>query len=143
MARYLHIHPRLPLPELAAQPFRAVLIAEQPVSEDWRNQVAAWLVKTGCLYASTWGIDCEAWHDSVDWANIDAFDFGDIPDQNFVMTTWHTDAPLSEVFWFAENCATHPTVELCETVVIHVAEEAQASRILQAYRDAQELADKD
>lgn len=141
--RYFHIVPETAPPSIQGGAFRAVLLAEQAVSDDWRNQIAIWLVENGCRYAITWGLDCEAWHDSIDWANLQALDFRDIPDQNLVMTTWHANEPLSEAFWFAGNCATHPAVDLRETIIIHVTREAQGSRILRLYHDAQEFADDD
>ena len=67
-----------------------------------------------------WGKDCESWDDSVDWVNIEAFDFGEIPDNEFVMTSWHEDEPLEEVFQFAKEMAHHPTVKLDNIVILHI-----------------------
>ena len=102
---YLHLASGEDIPRAEARPFRAVLIAEQAVDDAWRHEVATWLVEGGCLYFVAWGESCEAWHDSVDWAVLERFDFGDIPDDRFVMTTWHENEPLSEALWFAGNCA--------------------------------------
>lgn len=102
----------------------------------WRNQIAAWLIEGGCLYVVAWGIDCEAWHDSVDWANVDAFNLGDIPEDRFVI-----NEPLSEALWFADNYAFHPHIKLSETIIIHAAEEERRSGILLAYHDSQKLAE--
>ncbi|MDA9504467.1 hypothetical protein XI09_06835 [Bradyrhizobium sp. CCBAU 11386] len=138
---YLHFRPEQPLPEFASRPHRTIIIAEEPVSEAWRNRIAAWLVRCGCLYVIAWGVDCEAWHDSADWANREAFNFSDIPDDHLVMTTWHDDEPLSEALWFAGNCAVHPEIELSETIIIHVSREERRSGILQSYHDSQKLAE--
>lgn len=105
--------------------------------DDWRNEVAAWLVSKGCLYFIAWGIDCEAWHNSVDWAVLENFDFGDIPDERFVMTTWHDKEPLSEVLWFAGNAATHPDVELKTTLLLHIAPEERCTAIMETCRSSQ------
>lgn len=86
-----------------------------------------------------WGIDCKAWHDSVDDANRDAFDFGHIPEDRFVITTWHNREPLSEALWFAGFCANHPDVKLNKTMIIHVASEEQSSGMLETYRDSQTM----
>lgn len=137
---YHHLSPEQPLPELEARPFRAILIADMEASRDWRNRVADWLVDRGCLYFIAWGVDCEVWHDTVDEANLEAFDYGDIPDDRFVMTTWHAKDPLSEALWFAGNCANHPDVQLEATIIFHVAPEAQGKHVLQTYRESQELA---
>jgi len=139
---YLHLRPEQALPDLTVRPFRVVIVLDRAASEEWRNHVATWLIAGGCLYAVTWGVDCEAWHDSVDWANLDAFNFGDIPDDRFVMTTWHADEPLSEAFWFAGNCASHPSIELSATIILHIAEEARSSDTIRAYQDSQSLANE-
>lgn len=73
---YLHLRPETLLPDLAVRPFRAVIVADESVSELWRKQVTVWLVDKGCLYACAWGVDCEAWHDSVDRAHLETFDYG-------------------------------------------------------------------
>jgi hypothetical protein len=111
------------------------------VSDDWLNRIAQWIVAIGSLYVVAWGADCEKWHDSVDWAVLEAFDFGEIPDDRFVMTTWHSNEPISEAFWYAGHCAVHPDVELAETIILHVAVEAQRAAMLQTYRDSQVMAD--
>lgn len=138
--QYLHLRPAQPLPEIVSRPHRAVIIAEGPVSEAWRNSMAAWLLRCGCLYVVAWGVDCGAWHESADMANGEALNFSDIPDERFVMTTWHPNEPLSEALWFAGNCAFHPDIELNETILIHVSGHERRSGILQSYHDSQKLA---
>ncbi|MGQ4827647.1 DUF7684 family protein, partial [Enterococcus faecalis] len=81
----------------------------------------------------------EVWHDTVDWAILEAHDFGNIPDDRFVMTTWHDKEPLSEALWFAGNCATHPDVELQSALILHVAEKDERNRVLEAFDAAQEM----
>ena len=49
------------------------------------------------LYLIAWGIECEAWHDTIDWTVLAGYDFGDIPDDNCVMAPWHDKEPLAEV----------------------------------------------
>jgi len=139
--RYLHLRREDPPPNLPTAPYRVVIVADQEVGDDWRGRVADWIVAIGSLYVIAWGVDCEKWHDSVDWAVLEVFDFGEIPDDRFVMTTWHSDEPISEAFWYAGNCAIHPDVELSETVILHVAAEARCAVILQMYRDSQVMAD--
>lgn len=74
-----------------------------------------------------WGKDCGSWDDSVDWANLETFDFRDIPDNEFVMTTWHENESLQEVFRFAKEMAHHPAVKLDNVLILHVgAEEKRA-----------------
>jgi hypothetical protein len=135
---YLHLVPGRALPTMDARPFRAILIAEQGVEEAWRNDVATWLVDSGCLYFIAWGESCETWHDSVDWAVLDKFDFGEIPDDQFVMTTWHENEPLSEALWFVGNCASHPDIDLQETLLVHVGPTDNCTNVLAAYADSQD-----
>jgi hypothetical protein len=136
---YLHLSPDRPMPQMPSKPYRAVLVAEQAVSQVWRDEVVKWLVGSGCLYFVAWGIACEEWHDTVDWAVLEAFDFGKIPDDKFVMTTWHDKEPLSEALWFAGNCASHPDVDLADTVVVHVSPSERRAAMLELYRDSQDI----
>jgi hypothetical protein len=127
----------MPLPVIAEKPrFRAVLIAESAASPEWKASVSSWLVKSGCLYFLAWGRDCEVWHDSVDHANIEQCGPGEIPDGEFVMTTWHNEDPLEEVFWFAKNNADHPTVDLARSLLVHISPEPNETELLRAYADA-------
>ena len=114
-----------------------MVIVEMPVSPEWRDLASTWLVESGCRYMMAWGHECTLWDDSVDYANLKQFDYGDIPDDRFVMTTWHNNQPLSEGLWFAANAASHPDVALERLILIHIApHEAQAMK-LKAFSDAQ------
>jgi hypothetical protein len=117
-------------------PFRAVVAIDAEVSAHWQTELSNWLVRSGCLYMMAWGSNCSSWDDSVDIANIEQFESGNIPEDKFVMTTWHPDEALFEVFWFSKNCALHPVVELTRTVVIHISGGEQEKEFLTAYRDA-------
>jgi hypothetical protein len=120
---YLRISPNGELPTYDGKaPYRAVVIVEEPVLNEWQWRVSSWLVQSGCLYMMAWGINCSSWDDSVDHANLEEFDYGDIPEDRFVMTTWHDGATLGEVFTFAKTCAKPKSdnVELQETVLLHI-----------------------
>lgn len=134
---YIHLQPGTAPEARLTPPFRAVVVAEDTAPEDWRRLVADWLVEKGCLYVVAWGVDCENWHDDVDWAILETFNYGDIPDDRFVMTTWHADEPLSEAFWFAEHCAVHPDVALDETYIIHISGTSEMQQMLRSYTDSQ------
>ncbi len=135
---YLHLPVGQTPPDEQLRPFRAVLISEEVAPEEWRRAVCEWLVRSGCLYFVAWGTDCEQWHDGVDFANLDAFDYGEIPEDDSVMTTWHENEPLGEAFWYAEHCAFHPTVELSRTLIIDVSSNAREDEILKAYQQARD-----
>jgi hypothetical protein len=140
---YLHLVEDQQPPVLdGSAPFKAVLVLEQTVNADWQNLVSAWLVQAGCLYMMAWGPECSSWDDSVDWANLAVFDYGDIPDDQAVMTTWHENEPLSEVFWFAEHTANHSTTSLERTLILHIGPAERESTMLQAYADAQTQTDE-
>jgi len=121
-------------PEISAfNPFRAVVIIEQPVSIDWQSKISDWLVRSGCLYMMAWGEHCSAWDDSVDFANMEQFDYGDIPADKDVMTTWHAEESLDEVFFFAKQHASHPIVDLQTTLLIHISAISKEPEFVQAF----------
>jgi len=138
---YLHLPPETAVPYLAPQPFRAILIADISVNDKWRSDVANWLVECGCLYVIVWGVDCKTWHDFVDLAVIESFNFGDIPEDRFVMTTWHDNESLPEVFWFAGNGTSHPVIDLETTLIVHVSEAEQRTALIEAYLASQNAPD--
>ena len=123
-------------PELENCPSRVVLVAEQICSDEWRSRVCSWLLRAGCLYFMSWGINAEEWHDAVDEANLKEFNFGKIPEGRFVMTTWHHDEPLREVFWFAKLNAFHSTVTLERTLILHVSAEDKFEDVGALYVEA-------
>jgi hypothetical protein len=135
-AMYLRVPPDGELPSLAPCPTRVVVIAETKCWAGWQAEVSAWLVRLGCLYMMAWGPECSSWDDSVDVANLEEFEYKDIPEDRFVMTTWHSDEPLGEVFWFSKNCATHPTVVLQRTVLFHISNQDRGLEFLNLYAEA-------
>lgn len=139
---YVHMRPGGAPPRLSnAAPFKAVVVIDAEVTPEWRGQVSDWLVRSGCRYMMAWGKNCHAWDASVDEANLAQFDYGEIPDDDFVMTTWHADEPLQEAFWFSQFCAMHPTLELQKTYIVHIATDAKEAETLHAFAAAQESTD--
>jgi hypothetical protein len=121
--RYLRVEPNGALSTYDGErPFRAIVVVEDVVAPEWQAAASRWLVDAGCLYMLAWGRDCSSWDDSVDLANLQAFDFGEIPDEAFVTTTWHDDEPLSDVFEFAKRFALPASdeVNIVETIIFHV-----------------------
>lgn len=134
---YFHLRPESPLPALSVpRPFRAVLVLEAEVGSIWQASVSSWFVQAGCLYALSVGAACSSWDDSIDKANLEEFEFDEIPPTRFVMTTWHEDSPLSELFWFSKHNAAHPTESLQATLLVHVAAIPREAELLQAYAAA-------
>ena len=121
MFRYLQVQDGDPLPDVGdLKPFNAIVVIEDNPSPEWQTEVSNWLVVSGCLYMMAWGIDCSSWDDSVDYANIDICKFDEIPDDQFVMTTWHETESILEVFEFSKVFAQHRVVNLDNTLVLHV-----------------------
>jgi hypothetical protein len=136
---YFRLAEGKPLPDLLPYaPYRAVLVLDAEHGQEWQKEVSEWLVRSGCLYMMAWGVRCSTWDDSVDWANIDRFEGRDIPDERFVLTTWHDDETLDEVFWYADFCARHPEVELRHTIILHVSRHEDGEAMLARFRAAQD-----
>nr|CAA6830598.1 MAG: Unknown protein [uncultured Thiotrichaceae bacterium] len=118
---YVQLAENQTLPDIAKiAPFRCVVVIEEDVADQRRNEISKWLVKSGCLYMMAWGKECESWDTSVDLANLEEFNFNSVPEESFVSTTWHQDESLSEVFWHSKHCAFHSTVNIENTVVLHL-----------------------
>jgi len=132
---YFQIYPGSRLPELDAfRPFKALVVVDMQVSDDRQNEISRWLVQSGCLYMMAWGIECTTWDDSVDWANIKEFDYKEIPDEKCVMTTWHEDEPLSDVFEFALMSAQHPIFDLKNILVLHISDINKETEFIALYK---------
>ena len=78
------------------------------------------------------------WDDAIDFANLANFDFGEIPKNDFVMTTWHENEKLQEVFWFAKNVAQHPFVELNRAVLIHIGEKSRQTELIRMWNETEQ-----
>ena len=134
---YIQLKIESPLPEIShLKPFRAVVIVEEEVTEEWQVQVSEWLVKSGCLYMMAWGKECSSWDDSVDMANLKVSGVEDIQEEEFVMTTWHENEPLNEVFWFSKHNAEHPEVEIRNTLILHISSQNKCDELVQGYKSA-------
>lgn len=137
-ASYFHVPPGSQPPPIGESgPFKAVLVLEQSVADDWRDLVSEWLVRSGCLYMMAWGVECSSWDDSVDWANHTVTGVDDIPDDQFAMTTWHDNEPLADTFWFAGFAAHHPTVALEQIAIIDIGPANRKAEMMHAYAVAQ------
>jgi hypothetical protein len=135
--KYLQLKPDIGPPDVSGlKPFRAIVVIEEKVTIDWQHEVSKWLVSSGCLYMMAWGVGSSSWDDSVDNANLEEWDFGEIPENSFVMTTWHEDESLEEVFRFAKHNAAHPSVEITNTLLVHVSKSSKEDGLLDQYNRA-------
>ncbi|WP_298213191.1 hypothetical protein [Acidovorax sp.] len=133
---YLHLQTGTDLPTLSLERFRVLVMIESEVPALWQNAVSEWLVRSGCLYMMAWGPGCSSWDDSVDWANIEQFAYGEIPDESFVLTSWHDNQSLQEVMHFCKHFAEHPFAELRATLLLHIAPESREDEIRSLFNDA-------
>ena len=61
------------------------------------------------------------------------FDYAEIPDDRLVMTTWHSEETIAEVFWFCKNCAFHPTVDISNDMILHLSPEPSSRKLTDGY----------
>ena len=134
MLEYVRLTNDSELPSIdSLRPYKAVVVVEIEVTAQRRDAISRWLVNTGCLYMMACGLNCSTWDDSVDLANLGQFNFGEIPEDSFVMTTWHEHDSLGDVFWFAKNSAFHPTIELTNTIIVHLSETDKSMKFKAEY----------
>jgi hypothetical protein len=136
-AEYFRIWEGQPLPAIDTfRPFKCVVIIQSPPSPEWQAAVSDWLVASGCLFMMAWGEGCSSWDDSVDYANLEAWNWGEIPEHSFVMTTWHDDEPLSEVLGFARVAAHQGHVDTPICLLIDIGAETRREQMLRDYEQA-------
>ena len=135
--KYFQLSNEATVPDLEEfKPFRCVLVIESDCSEEWQTKISTWLVKSGCVYMMDWGKECSSWDTSVDVANLEEFDYGDIPYESFVMTTLHDNEPISEVFWYSKNTAIHNSHEKLNSIVLHLSETCKNKEFTEQYKNA-------
>jgi hypothetical protein len=133
---YLLIRPGEELPDITKlKPFLSILVSQETVDPAWREAVSKWLVKSGCTYMLAWGEECSAWEDAVDLANIEQFNFGEIPEDELVVTTMHENESLIDVFRFAKT-AEHACVEFSNTLILHLSFQNTETEFLIQYAQA-------
>jgi hypothetical protein len=133
---YLHLPPGASAPALDEQPTRALVMLDTSVEPLWQGEISRWLTRIGCLYMLAWGVECSSWDDAVDDANLEAFDYGDIPRDREVLTTWHADDSMQDYLWFAKHSAVHHAVELTRTLILHIGPTPRERELLAAYAEA-------
>lgn len=99
---------------------KTVLIIEGDVDRDWQHALSGWIAKSGCLYFMAWGDGCSSWDDSVDIASLKNCNPDGCPEEDLIMTTWHDEEALEEVFWFAKHLAKQGTGELQDILLLHI-----------------------
>jgi hypothetical protein len=136
--QYLHLLPAADMPEFsAADPFKAIVIVEQPIEAERRDTICRWLAGTGCLYMMAWGRNCGDWVTAMELANrAKLADDEDIPSEQLTIATAHENEALKDVLWFAKFTAMHPCHALDNTIVLHLAATATEEELIAAYTAA-------
>ena len=135
--KYLQLIPGGELPDISAlRPFLGVIVSEETVSSEWRDTTSKWIVQSGCIYLMAWGENCEEWEDSVDLANIQQFNHGDIPEDELVVTTCREGQTLEEVFRESKNSTSHSCVEFANTLILHISAKNKENEFLPLYSRA-------
>jgi len=145
LAHYFQLQPEGELPDISGlAPFKAVVVLNASYSSDWQDEVSRWLVRSGCLYMMAWGPNCTTWDDSVDWANMHEHPDYEIPDDKFVMTTWHDDESLEEVFWYAQfnGSFSYNDVELVNGLIIDISEDNREAEMVALFEQAESWAER-
>ena len=144
--RYVRISEGQLLPPLNdLRPFRTVVVLNSSYSEDWQFEVSDWLVAEGCMYMMAWGPDSTKWDDSVDYAVRKANPGDETPDDKFVMTTWHPEETLEDVFWYCQFCAgvSYNDVALDRTVILDISNEDREAELLALFERSKSLAERE
>lgn len=117
-------------------PFKAIVVIEESLDLAHQHAVSKWLVESGCMYMMAWGKDCSSWDDSVDLANIEQFPGSEIPEESFVITTWHENESLGEVIWFAKYTASHASHDNLNMVFVHLSSTDRSNEFKSSYLNA-------
>lgn len=143
--QYIHLTPTASLESVDVEaPFAAVVTIDAEVTHEWRAKVSEWLVEKGCLYMMAHGRECSLWDDSVDTANLEAFNWRNIPENKLVTTKWHNDESLEEVLYFALTVLPfHPVIK--HMVILEMSEKSRGIEILEYFKaaEAEYSADKE
>lgn len=141
MIRYINVleSPTL-IGAVEESPYRAVIISEVTIPDSQRDHIARELCNTGCRYAMTYGLECDAWEMAVDQVGVlrDLFKGDDEPAAPFVMTTSHKGESLESVFWFSKCCASHDGLHINEgdTLLVHVGNATKKDEFLRLFEAA-------
>ncbi len=89
-------------PYLGEEHTLLVCDADTSVTDAERAKVSTEIIAAKCRYAVCWGHKCSAWDTAIDLAYIETDETFSLPDETFVMTTWHEDESVEDAidFWW-------------------------------------------
>lgn len=133
---YIRLETGAQLPDInRLNPFKSVVLVEEPVTAQWQEQVSNWLVSSGCRYLMASGIDADTWDDAIDLANMRQFNYAEIPAEDQIITTWHGAENIEDVLFFAKHSAWHPEVKIENLVLLHISPQDKSDLLNTIYHN--------
>lgn len=117
-------------------PYRSIVVIEEKVTTEWQYDVSEWLVESGCRYMLAVGDSSSEWDDSVDVVNLEQYDYGEMPDDALVVTSWHENETFAEVAALAKNSVSHTGLEIENTLLLHISAKEAEYSLLKQYENA-------
>lgn len=77
-----------------------VIINNPSISPNDQTRISKWIVESQARYAVCVGYECSTWDDSIDFALLEKFQYGKVPDEHFVMTSWHENESIDDILSF-------------------------------------------
>jgi len=116
------------------KPFKCLILIDCKVGAGFRADLSRKIVDSVCLYAMAWGKECSLWDDSIEHAVVEKYE-GLIPDDRFVMTTWHEAEPLEDAMFFAKRVAllSYNDVPLATLLVFDIGQHERRSYVHNLY----------
>ncbi len=122
--------------EAPAPIFKCGIISDFDTDNAFKNAITKRLYDLGCLYFCAWGHECEDWHDTIDWNILEKHDYNDIPDDQFCLTTWHDNQPLTDML-FCLKILSHTYLEgdiIEDALLIHITNTPDEENIVEQYK---------
>ena len=117
------------------EPFVLLLITDDSVAVNERLVLCDQIVNSGCRYVCCFGHECELWHDTIDESYIATDPNFDPPEETHIMTTWHADAPLTDVIHFMIRSTSIDEDEPSHFLVVSIDEGVNQADILECIQN--------
>ena len=95
-----------------------------------RQQLTTALIASEVRYGVCGGVECERWHDALDWAFLDQNLEGEAYDARFVMTSWHSEEPPDEVVFFFVNTTNFDAHDFDRFLIVQLGRDWAATEAL-------------
>jgi hypothetical protein len=84
--------------------YSLLLITLASIPREEKLRLAAQIIASDARSIACWGVECEDWHDTLDWAYLASDENFNPPDERFVMTSWHENESLAETVFYLWFC---------------------------------------